>query len=90
MIFRPDDFGKRNIVRHRLAGDSSWSPLQQRPPAIRDAKARLFLRLHYLGEHAPKPVQKKWRPALNRLMKRWVPTNASMTYANTWSAERWL
>lgn len=61
-------------------------------PVNQETLGRIFSRLHYLACHAPKPVQKKWRPAYNNFIKRYCAEGGrhSIKFANKHTAHAWL
>lgn len=98
--FRPQKIAKSYIMRQRLKTGRSesynWQSRVEWYPAVwgkhQQQFAKRFARLHYLGCHAPAPIQQRWKPAYRAFMARHFGTegNASMRYLNTWSSYSWL
>ena len=92
--FVPHDY---SVFRYRLQGGSSFSSWRRRGPSIfasaplnQRTLGDIFGVLHYKACHAPEAVQKVWRDAYDRFMERHRPSNASMRFANEFTADRWL
>ena len=78
-IFRPVAINRLHFVKDRLQGYGQhwmyhWYPRHDHAYARenslnRRTLGRIFSNLHYLAEHAPYPVRKKWKPAYTRFYK---------------------
>jgi hypothetical protein len=98
--FRPQNIGKRYIIKQRLlvghTQSYNWqSRIEWYPAGYRVNKktiARQFARLHYLACHAPGPVAKGWQKAYNNFYQQHfgVYKGGSMRYLNTWSCHAWM
>lgn len=98
--FRPQDIGKRYIIKERLLTGRSqnynWQTRAEWYPAgygfNKKTIFRQFGRLHYLACHAPGPVAKSWQKAYNNFYQRHFGAykGASMRYLNTWSCHAWM
>ena len=98
--FRPQDIGKRYIIKERLrtgrSDNYNWqSRVKWYPAGYRLNKKTIsyqFSKLHYLACHAPEPVQQRWRvPYANFMAQHFGNAGcASMRYLNTWSCHSWL
>ena len=58
----------------------------------RQTLGRIFSQLHYLGCHAPVPLQKKWRRVYNQFTAKYLASRgkASVRYLNAYTAHKWL
>jgi hypothetical protein len=65
--FRPQDFSGSFKLKWQNVGQWHWIPFRNYSTHFE----RISAHLHYLGEHAPKPVRKKWWPVWNRFYKRY-------------------
>jgi transposase len=98
--YRPVDVSKKYRIRYRLETGRSesynWHSHVRWYPAgwkiNQQTLGRIFSRLHYLGCHAPSPVQKKWRIVYNRFEEKYFATKgkASQRYLNNYTAYKWL
>ena len=97
--YRPMDVSKRYKIRYRLETGNkesyNWRSRVRWYPAgwkiNNQTLGRLFSRLHYLGCHAPEPVQKKWKNAYSVFHdKHFGSDKASMRYLSNWSCHNWL
>lgn len=96
--FLPCDWPKRLTIKSRLkygrSENYNWrSRIRWYPVGWKfnhQVIGGVFSRLHYLAEHAPAPIQKKWRGAYQAFLRRHIPVRASVRYREKFSAERWL
>ena len=96
--FRPQDISKKyklkQYIRTGRIENYNWQSRVKWYPAgwgfNKKVLGTIFGRLHYLACHAPTPVKKKHQRAYRALEARLFPRNASMRYANTYSAHSWL
>ena len=98
--FRPMDVSKRHKIRYRLETGRNesynwrsrvrWYPVGWR--LNRQTLLRIFSKLHYLGCHAPGPVQKKYRRVYNLFEEKYFATRgkASVRFLNNHTAYKWL
>jgi hypothetical protein len=97
---RPMDVSKRYRIRFRLETGRSeahnWRSRVRWYPAgwrlNRQTLGRVFSRLHYLGCHAPGPVQKKWRIVYNQFEEKYFATKgkSSKRFLENNTAYKWL
>ena len=98
--YRPIELNKKYRIRYRLKTGRNeaynWRS-RVRWYAVgwqvnRQTLFRIFSKLHYLGCHAPEPVQKKWRIVYNKFQAKYFATKgkASVRYLNTYTAHKWL
>jgi len=59
-------------------------------PLNQQTLGRIFSFLHHMGSHAPAAVKARWRKAEWHFMEHHMPNNASMRFANKFTAHRWL
>jgi hypothetical protein len=98
--YRPIELNKKYRIHYRLETGRSeaynWRSRVRWYPSgwnlNRQTLGRIFSRLHYLGCHAPSPVQKKWRIVYNEFQAKYFATKgkASVRYLNTYTAHKWL
>ena len=98
--YRPTDVSKKYRIRYRIETGRSesfnWRSRVRWYPAgwqvNRQNLFRAFSKLHYLGCHAPKPIQKKWFIAYNQFEEKYFATKgkASKRYRENNTAYKWL
>ena len=98
--YRPMDVSKKYRIRYRIETGRSesfnWRSRVRWYPAgwniNRQNLFRVFSKLHYLGCHAPKPIQKQWKKAYNLFMKKHfaIAGKASMRFLNNYTCHSWL
>ena len=98
--YRPMDVSKKYRIRYRLETGRSesynWRSRVRWYPAgwmlNKQTLGRVFSRLHYLGCHAPKPIQQKWRIVYNRFEEKYFATKgkASNRFIEKHTAYKWL
>ena len=98
--YRPIEINKKYKVRYRLKTGRSesynWRSRVRWYPAgwkiNNQTLGRIFNRLHYLGCHAPKPVQQKWRVVYNQFQAKYFASRgkASNRFLEKYTAYKWL
>lgn len=98
--FRPQDLPKSYIMKQRLktgrSDNYNWQTRIEWYPANwtrhQQMFSKRFTHLHYLSEHAPDPIQKRWKQAGRNFMKKHFGDagKGSMRYLNKWSCHSWL
>jgi hypothetical protein len=98
--YRPIELNKKYRIRYRLATGRNeaynwrsrvrWYPVGWQ--VNRQTLLRIFSKLHYLGCHAPEPVQKKYRRVYNLFEEKYFATRgkASVRFLNNHTAYKWL
>lgn len=97
---RPMDVSKKYKLKYRLETGRSesynwrsrvrWYPVGWK--LNRQNLFRIFSKLHYLGCHAPKPVQQKYRKLYNLFEEKYLASKgkASKRYQENNTAYKWL
>jgi hypothetical protein len=96
--FRPQEVSKKYRLKQRIqsgiVNNYNWQSRVRWYPAgwkiNHQTLGRIFRQLHYLGSHAPKPIQARWRRQENLFLKAHIPVKASIRYIEKFSAGRWL
>jgi hypothetical protein len=98
--FRPQDLPKSYVMKQRLktgrADSYNWQTRVEWYPANwtrhQQMLSKRFAHLHYLSEHAPAPIQQRWKHAGRAFMKKHFGDagRGSMRYLNKWSCHSWL
>jgi len=98
--YRPIELNKKYRFRYRLKTGRNeaynwrsrvrWYPVGWQ--INRQTLFRIFSKLHYLGCHAPEPVQKKYRRVYNLFEEKYFATRgkASVRFLNNHTAYKWL
>ena len=98
--YRPIELNKKYRIRYRLETGRSeaynwrsrvrWYPVGWQ--INRQTLFRIFSKLHYLGCHAPEPVQKKYRGVYNKFEEKYFATKgkASKRFLENNTAYKWL
>jgi hypothetical protein len=98
--YRPSDVSKKYRIRYRLETGRSesfhwhsrvrWYPVGWK--LNRQTLGRIFSRLHYLGCHAPKPIQLKYKRVYNLFEEKYFASKgkASSRYLGNNTAYKWL
>ena len=98
-LFRPKNYSKYLILRHRLEGGTiSMRNFQVRnayKPAFYTKHqaqfAKRFWKLHYLAVHAPDPVRKQWINVYKNFYKKhFGDDKASTRFLNKYTCWSWL
>ena len=98
--YRPMDVSKKYRIRYRIETGRSesfnWRSRVRWYPAgwniNRQNLFRVFSKLHYLGCHAPKPIQQKYRKLYNLFTAKYLATKGktSTRYISNYTAHKWL
>jgi len=98
--YRPVCISKKHRIKYRLETGRSesyhWCSRVRWYPAgwklNRQTLGRVFSKLHYLGCHAPKPIQQKYKRVYNQFQEKHFATKgkASVRYLDTYTAYKWL
>jgi hypothetical protein len=98
--YRPIELNKKYRIRFRLETGKqecyNWCSRVRWYPVVwklnRQTLGRVFSKLHYLGCHAPKPIQQKYKRVYNQFQEKHFATKgkASVRYLNTYTAYKWL
>ena len=98
--YRPTDVSKKYRIRYRIETGRSesfnWRSRVRWYPAgwqfNRQNLFRAFSKLHYLGCHAPKPIQQKYRKLYNLFTEKYLATKGktSIRYISNYTAHKWL
>ena len=98
--YRPTDVSKKYRIRYRIETGRSesfnWRSRVRWYPAgwqvNRQNLFRAFSKLHYLGCHAPKPIQQKYRKLYNLFTEKYLATKGktSTRYISNHTAHKWL
>ena len=98
--FRPMDISKKYRLKFFVETGKNqnfnwrtyvrWYPVGWR--INKQTLFRAFSRLHYLGCHAPKPIQQKYRRVYNLFEEKYFGTKgkASKRYQDKYTANKWL
>ena len=97
-IFRPTATHKGQMLREFREGNrgqyNSFHPRYNYPFKHVNEKniGRIFQHLHYLAEHAPEAVNKKWNKAYNNFMNKYFAEKGkhSVDFANNHTCHRFL
>ena len=98
--YRPTDVSKKYRIRYRIETGRSesfnWRSRVRWYPAgwqvNRQNLFRAFSKLHYLGCHAPKPIQQNYRKLYNLFTEKYLATKGktSTRYISNYTAHKWL
>lgn len=99
-LFRPQQCYGPTRLKYNLRGDHwgqyNWRELGRYPrpkePFNQQFLGNIFGYLHHLSDHAPEPVNRRWKHATRRFLKRhtghmWRGTSR---FLNKHTAHRWL
>ena len=98
--YRPMDVSKKYRIRYRLETGRSesfnwrsrvrWYPVGWK--LNRQNLFRFFSKLHYLGCHAPKPIQQKYKRVYNLFEEKHLASRGktSKRYLSNYTANKWL
>ena len=96
-IFQPSNAPQRWLIKERREGNSYGGSFRNRYhypfKLINEATlGRIFGHLHYLAEHAPEAVNKKWNKAYNNFMNKYFAEKGkhSVDFANNHTCHRFL
>lgn len=98
MKFRPRAFDKKYVWRNRLKHGKTYDFARCQPKRFpihytsnMITISHIFGQLHYLADHAPVRVQRKYASAYKKFMKHHSPDNYSyLKWIETYTAARWL
>ncbi len=65
LVFRPQEFNGKYKLKQNPVGE--WHRYERR--FYSSHLLRLGGYLHYLADHAPRPVRKKWKPVFRKFCK---------------------
>lgn len=95
---RPQGYMKRGIYRFRNSyGNYDWQPIKCYTQRLKKSRPLneefmggvIFAQIHYLTDHAPDVIRKRWKQAAARWKKKFSPL-AGSRFANKYTINRWL